>query len=1204
VTAIQFAVDDAALAVPVPADVTVAATAADATGSADSDAAAGELLTGFRIDRLELRNWGTFHDRVWSLQVGGRNGLLTGDIGSGKSTVVDAITTLLLPANRISYNKAAGAQTKERSLRSYVLGYYKSERNEITGTSRPVPLRNASSYSVVLGVFANPGYGSQITLAQVFWMKDGGAGQPERFFVVADRAMSVVADFSGFGSDIMVLKRRLRTAGARIHDHFPEYGKDFRRRLGIESEQAMELFHQTVSMKSVGDLTDFVRSHMLEPFDAASWTERIVAHFEDLTKAHEAVRRAQAQLAALEPLLAECGSHDSMDTAITAMSGQRSALRYYFAERKADLLDQQITSLDEARTGQQAAQERLKTAAAELRERETRLKVERAGHGGDQLTEIERRISDDGLACNQRVAKAERFGELLASAGMDPAETPEQFAARRSEITRAVQEAGQERADCQNQLTETAVEKKTLLGEAAELNAELTSLRSRKSNIPMRSLRLREWICGELDLTETDLPFAGELIAVRPEELAWEGAAERLLHSFAMSILVPQERYPAVSDWINDHHLNAKCVYYRVPADTVPPPSQGHDTPGNTLAAKLEIKDSAFYPWLDRELAIRAGHVCVPTMAEFRRMPRAITRAGQIKGGGGRHEKNDATRIDDRSLYVLGWSNERKIKALVARAETVQRLLNQVAEVEKEQRAALEASIGRGNVLAGLAETTEFAEIDWQSLVNRIERLKAEKQRLEQASQELERLNRELEAVQKDAAAVADEADSVSHRIGSLQSRLDTASQDLAEARGTLAEPACESARDHFAGIAGLLAARPAGPQPAAGTLAGLVLVAPADCDRAQATGHIELTATIDKLLARKHSLGLRIAAKMAEFRRQYPVETTDFDDSVHAASGYRELHQRLVDDDLPRFQEQFKTYLNTNTIRDIASFQSQLNKQGELIRDRVATINGSLIAVDYNPGRFIRLEASPTPNTEVRDFITELRACTDDSLSLEVSDQYNEQKFIQVSRIIQRFRGREGQTEADRAWTRRVADVRNWFTFSASERWREDDIEYENYTDSGGKSGGQKEKLAYTILAASLAYQFKLEWGEGRSRRFRFVVIDEAFGRGSDESTRFALELFRKLGLQLLIVTPLQKIHVIEPYVSAVGFVDNPTQSYSRLQTLTITEYRNQRRAHVDGTALTTSSAGIDLAGLRGAQLPEAGPTTAELSGVGLAGG
>jgi uncharacterized protein YPO0396 len=166
------------------------------------------------------------------------------------------------------------------------------------------------------------------------------------------------------------------------------------------------------------------------------------------------------------------------------------------------------------------------------------------------------------------------------------------------------------------------------------------------------------------------------------------------------------------------------------------------------------------------------------------------------------------------------------------------------------------------------------------------------------------------------------------------------------------------------------------------------------------------------------------------------------------------------------------------------------------------------------------------------------------------------------VKVIIERFRGREGQIDLDARWTRKVADVRNWFVFSASERWREDDAEHEHYTDSGGKSGGQKEKLAYTVLAASLAYQFGLEWGEQRSRSFRFVVIDEAFGRGSDESTRYGLELFKKLNLQLLIVTPLQKIRIIEPYVANVGFVHNANGSHSLLRNLTIEEYHAEEAA------------------------------------------
>ena len=104
-----------------------------------------DALAGFRLKRLEVYNWGTFHNRIWELSLNGLNGLLTGDIGSGKSTLVDAVTTLLVPANRVLYNKAAGAEYKERSLRSYVLGYYKSERSDGGYSAKPVALRDRNS---------------------------------------------------------------------------------------------------------------------------------------------------------------------------------------------------------------------------------------------------------------------------------------------------------------------------------------------------------------------------------------------------------------------------------------------------------------------------------------------------------------------------------------------------------------------------------------------------------------------------------------------------------------------------------------------------------------------------------------------------------------------------------------------------------------------------------------------------------------------------------------------------------------------------------------------------------------------------------------------------------------------------------------------------------------------------------------------------
>lgn len=320
------------------------------------------------------------------------------------------------------------------------------------------------------------------------------------------------------------------------------------------------------------------------------------------------------------------------------------------------------------------------------------------------------------------------------------------------------------------------------------------------------------------------------------------------------------------------------------------------------------------------------------------------------------------------------------------------------------------------------------------------------------------------------------------------------------------------------------------------------------------------LQARIDAEEQKLKRLRDKLIDAMRAYRTAFPLETQEVDVAVEAAGEFRAMLEQLRADDLPRFEARFKELLNENTIREVANFQSQLAREKETIKDRIARINESLTRIDFNPGRYIVLEAQPATDPDLRDFQAELRKCTEGALTGSDDAQYSEAKFLQVRAIIERFRGREGQTELDRRWTAKVTDVRNWFGFAASERYQEDHKEHEHYSDSGGKSGGQKEKLAYTILAASLAYQFGLEWGAVRSRSFRFAVIDEAFGRGSDESARFGLRLFSQLNLQLLIVTPLQKIHIIEPFVSSVGFVHNDNGRDSKLRNLSIEEYRGEK--------------------------------------------
>src|SRR5215510_2145764 len=300
---------------------------------------------GVRLHAVEIVNWGTFDKQIWHLHLGGENALLTGDIGSGKSTLVDAITSLLVPAQKIAFNKAAGAETRERDLRSYVLGHYKSERGEAGLSAKPVALRDHNCYAVILGRFGNEAFGETVSLAQVFWFKEPH-GQPARFYVVADRALSIAEHFSNFGRDINALRKRLRRLPhVELFDSFPPYGGALRRRFGIDSEQALDLFHQTVSMKAVGDLTDFVRTHMLEPFPVEDRIGHMIAHFEDLTRAHEAVVKAHAQIGRLTPIVADCGAHAALTAQVEELRASRETLHAFFAGHKIELLDKRISGL-------------------------------------------------------------------------------------------------------------------------------------------------------------------------------------------------------------------------------------------------------------------------------------------------------------------------------------------------------------------------------------------------------------------------------------------------------------------------------------------------------------------------------------------------------------------------------------------------------------------------------------------------------------------------------------------------------------------------------------------------------------------------------------------------------------------------------------------------------------------------------------------
>ncbi len=1107
-------------------------------------------LAGFRLDALEVYNWGTFHKKVWRLDLNGKNGLLTGDIGSGKSTLVDAVTTLLVPAQRIAYNKAAGADTRERSLRSYVQGYYKSERSDMGHASKSVALRDHNSFSVILGVFKNQGFVQEITLAQVFWTKEI-KGQPDRFYIVADKRLSITGDFSDFGPDISRLKKRLKDqAQVSVFEAFPKYGAAFRRRFGIENEQALALFHQTVSMKSVGNLTDFVRQHMLEPFDTAPRIEALIHHFDDLNRAHEAVLKAKHQIERLTPLVKDCQTHQDVLNEQGLLRECRQALAPFFATHKWGLFQKRLKHLAQE---QERLETKIEALDQNLREglgERDGLKQAIAENGGDRLERIRADLDRLNLEKKDKKERAHRYDALARDLSLTPVETPDDFHGNAQAIKKARTDLEQKEADLRNERTDTEVEFRKLKSAHQELETELKSLSGRKSNIHVKQIEIRKRLCAHLGVAEKQLPFAGELIRVREDQGDWEGAAERLLHNFGLSLLVTDTLYKEVAAWVDATALNGRLVYYLVRTDIKDAEIHLHP---DSLLNKLDLHHkSDFYQWVERELARRFNYACCEGMEQFRKEPMAVTRAGQIKTGGIRHEKDDRKDIKDRSQYILGWTNEAKIRTLKQQCRVLETQMQEAA-------GKITALDTRHNTirehlsnLIRLGEYRSFSDLDWQSVSVTISRLEQEKTELEAASNILSALNRQLEALEKRIKETEQEQRDVRDQLSRNREK-----QDQARSGKKICESDMKPAQDMDTDKRQFLFKE-------LDTLRhkefGSHVLTVESCANREKELRDLIQGQIDSLDKRIRRLEERIIKTMNGFRRDFPSETMEIDDAVASGPEYAAMLDQLTCDNLPRFESRFKELLNENTIREVANFQSQLSRERETIKERIDRINQSLSDIEYNPGRYILLEAQLNPDVDIRDFQQQLKACTEGALTGSDEDHYSEGKFLQVRTLIQRFKGRDGTSELDRRWTRKVTDVRNWFVFAASERWCEDQTEYEHYADSGGKSGGQKEKLAYTVLAASLAYQFGLEWHNVRSRTFRFVAIDEAFGRGSDDSTRYSLELFKKLNLQLLIVTPLQKIHIIEPYVASVGLVYSRDGQTARLRNMSVEEYRESK--------------------------------------------
>lgn len=1127
----------------------------------DTDGRMEDVGPGYRMRRLEVYNWGTFDGVVWPFELGGNTSLLTGEIGSGKSTLIDAILTLLIPQPKINYNKAADSGSRERSLTSYVRGYY-AKRSNASGEEEPVALRDKNKYSVILAVFSDVEKDSYVTLAQVFFFQPGSE-RPARFFVVAERSLSIKKDFGGFGNNISDLKKRLKKSlYVEVFNDYTSYAVKFKSLFGIVSDDALDLFQQTVSMKKVNGITDFVRKNMLGDVDRAEMEEniqRLLTHFHTLKSIHDAIVRDREKMDLLRPIMKASDTYDACLLKESELSLMEEGVQPYLAREEIKLLTEALTESNRQQEEMRARRTSFEAELTHALEDIDAKKKEMWQNGGNRLHDAEKELKNCEKDLAQVMKQAENYRAYADVLGLSVPVVLEDFLTRRKELEDLLGELKAEYDALDAKKFEADSKEQEIAFQISADKTELESLLKRDSNIPAPFIAIRKDLCCDLKVAERDMPFAGEIMEVKPEEQKWEGALERLLGEFGVSLLVPESLYGKVIDWMEKHFLGRRMVYYRV--DEYTPPVSMTDLPETSAARKLHIKrDSPYAGWLASELVHRFDHVCAETTAEFKKARFALSLEGQIKTQGRRHQKDDRHALHDRRYYVLGFSNKEKIALIRKELESLEGERAAQREIVQQIVAERESVIRKRNAAENLLVVDHFKDIDCQYFADRVDKQKAIIQSLKGQSNILARLDREVKALEKEKKEIEEAIRRADGELGSLARQI-TEYEDKKAADERILCSAPELIRRE--GFELLDKHREDCIKKGFFTLKSMT-------DK-QGMYNKWIREEKEKWGAKKEQSGSAMSSGMSKYLQYLSLHNEsdpNLTNELNRAnrSEYKELYRRIGEDDLPKLLPKFKKRLRENTIQDMAIFQSKLLSNRDVIRERIEEINRSLYDIDYNVGHYIEIECIESLNSEIKHFRQQLKACTDSDITGS-DDNYNEEKFLEIEKILSRFsKSRPGRAEEDKKWTAMVTDVRNWYTFAVSERIRMEDgrcgEEYEHYTDSSGKSGGQKEKLAYTILAASFVYSFGII-GSRALPTFRFTAIDEAFLKSSDESARFGLELFRKMGLQLLVVTPLAKIPTIEPYISHLGFVSQNEKRQSQIRNLSIGEYRKELKAH-----------------------------------------
>ena len=1060
-----------------------------------------------RLSELSVFNWGSFHG-LHTASIDSTGTLVTGDNGAGKSTFIDGLMALLLPAGKATFNVAAAqGDRSDRSLLSYMRGSYGSEHD---GSSTRVKNKRAKSVVTGLRALYKGEDGTFITLSALFWTtsSNNSLSDVKRIYLVAKRNLKLKELLDAFGEgNVRQLKQWLRNDPTIIDcdNNFSDYQEHYRNHLYMDNKNAPALLSRALGLKKIDDLTKLIRELVLEPSSVKSDAKKVVEEFADLVAIHNQLIDAQEQCNHLSRLPDLAESISSAKEVLDTLQAEKNHLSIYFGEALAILW---LQRLDNVNKEFEALLRQI--ANAETEEQDAQNTVEKRHEeylnlGGDKIESLKKEIKHIEDKLGEVIRASSNYQKDCRALNLPTEIDEEIFLANKNMVIEKLISIEDETKESQDYFGEIAGQLSRKQGQLNSLEDEIKEIEARPdSNIDFRYQKLRDDLISSLNLPMESVVFIGELIDVKEPEKSWQGAIERALGGLKTTLLVPNNSYSMVTRWLNvrDNRLHVRVQVVK-----------DNNTRGFTQFAdkgflrKLIWKEHAYRDWLKGHLC-KFDLTCVSGTNELDNTPFSMTKEGLVHKERGRFEKKDQQRIDDRRNWNLGFSNKSRLSLLSKDKQTLKEQLSTLNITAENARKSLN-EIGEQEKLWEKLDACTWEQINVPYWQQKLEKEQQSLSNLEQSGGDLEMARLIWEEAKYSLQEILKQTKALLTQKGQLKTQQENA-QRQADKYQKLAAP------DMNDEVRTLLEYR----------------VGEVTFDNAEEREIIEreIESELDKQRLIESNAKSTANGIMSSFRgkdKWQPI-TADWPTGLEGLQDYLAHFAYVESEGLPNLIEQFRERLNKHATQSLARIKTKLESEIEDIRERIDTINQVLKRTEFKQGSHLNLGSKPEIYSHVQIFDQKIKKV----LSNATSDEH-ELRFNLLAEVVAILEKASAPGTSNNMESLRLLDPRYQMSFYAEEVDSSTLKIRDVLESSSGKSGGEKESFAGTIVAASLAYVLT---PDGYDKPiYCTVFLDEAFSNTAEAVSRRVLKVFKELHIHVNLITPYKNLNLARESASSL---------------------------------------------------------------------